>query len=299
MDVSATMLRVLREIADAGSFTAAAERLGYTQSAVSRQVAALERQAGAELFERRRDGVRLTDAGLILLRHARVALEEIDTAARELRGPAAAPEPVRLGVYVSAGAALLPEIATTVAARHPEVALTTREGSSPALIRALRAGTLDLALVTTRPPYRALDGEEPRLSAEPLAEAALLVATAVDGRFGGRRSLTPADLAEASWIASPSSSAEPLLGVWPGLTGRPVIVHHAGDWLTKLRLVAAGRGVTTVPVNLVPALPPGVVALPVEGAPPERRRIVLARWPGRQHPAARAVADVVRAVASG
>ena len=78
MDLSLTGLRVLRAVAERGSFTAAAAELGYTQSAVSRQVAALERGSRATLFERRSDGVRLTTSGLILLRHARVVLDEID-----------------------------------------------------------------------------------------------------------------------------------------------------------------------------------------------------------------------------
>lgn len=292
------MLRVLREVAEAGSFTAAADRLGYTQSAVSRQVASLEGQAGVPLFDRQRDGVRLTAAGVTLLRHCRVVLDELDAADRELHGLGERPHPVRLGVYVSAGAALLPEVVTQVVRSLPGVALTTREGTSPALIRGVRAGTIDLAVVTTRPPHRPLDTEEPRLIADTLSEAALLVAVPVDSPLGARRFLTPSDLAGATWVASPSSGKEPLLGVWPGLTGRPVIAHHAADWLTKLRLVAAGCGLTTVPANLVPALPDGVVALPVHDAPPEVRRLVLAHTLGPRHPAVEAVADVVRSVAA-
>lgn len=295
MDVSTTMLRVLREVADVGSFTAAASRLGYTQSAVSRQVAALERQAGTALFERRRDGVRLTAAGLTLLGHARVVLEELDTATRSLAGPSSAPEPVRLGVYISAGAAVLPEVAGAVARQHPEIALTTREGTTPALVRALRAGSLDLAVVTSRPPHRALDTEEPRLPTETLGEAALLVAVAATGRHAGRESLPVEILSGAAWVASQASGGEPLLGVWPGLVGRPRVAHRANDWLTKLRLVAAGDAITTVPANLVAALPDGVVALPVTGAEPELRRMVLAGRPGPATVATRTVADVVRA----
>ncbi|MHA3704724.1 LysR family transcriptional regulator [Jatrophihabitans sp. YIM 134969] len=296
MDVSTTMLRVLREIAQTGSFTAAADRLGYTQSAVSRQVASLEARVGAEVFERRRDGVRLTTAGATLLRHARVVLDEVDAAERALHGPAADVSPVRLGVYLSAGAAVLPEVVARVARELPGVALTTRDGTSPALVRALRSGTLDLAVVTSRPPHRPLDSEEPRLVAEPLAEGTLRVAVPARGALAGLASLTPDDLAGVPWIASPASGTEPLLGVWPGLPGRPVMAHRTGDWLTKLRLVASGAGVTTVPADLVDRLPEGVVARSVVGAPPEVRRVVLARWPGRQSPAVRAVADVVRAV---
>jgi DNA-binding transcriptional LysR family regulator len=80
-DVSLVALRVFREVAERGTLTSAAAALGYTQSAVSRQVASLERAAGAPLLERRHDGVRPTTAGHVVLRHAAAVLDQIDTAA--------------------------------------------------------------------------------------------------------------------------------------------------------------------------------------------------------------------------
>ncbi|MGW2857316.1 LysR family transcriptional regulator, partial [Streptomyces sp. NPDC001215] len=77
-DVSLTALRVFRAVAEQGTFTAAAASLGYTQSAGSRQIAAIERAAGAALLERRRDGARLTAAGRVVMRRATVVLDEID-----------------------------------------------------------------------------------------------------------------------------------------------------------------------------------------------------------------------------
>src|SRR5512142_3031310 len=94
-----TGLRVLREVSQRGSFTAAARALGYTQSAVSRQVAALEVAAGQPLFERRRDGVALTMAGSTLLARAIRILDEIDAATRELAGGPATGGPVRVGAF--------------------------------------------------------------------------------------------------------------------------------------------------------------------------------------------------------
>ncbi|MFE2643588.1 LysR family transcriptional regulator [Streptomyces nigra] len=99
MDVSSTGLRVLQQIAESGSFTAAAARLGYMQSAVSRQAASLEREAGASPgFERRSDGARLTPAGLTLLRHARTILDTLTAAERDLTGTAPRTEAVRRGL---------------------------------------------------------------------------------------------------------------------------------------------------------------------------------------------------------
>ena len=87
-DASLTALRVFREVAERGTLTAAAAALGYTQSAVSRQVASLERAAGAPLLQRRHDGVRLTSAGQLVLRRAVIVLDQVDATARELAGVA-------------------------------------------------------------------------------------------------------------------------------------------------------------------------------------------------------------------
>ncbi|MEU1321040.1 LysR family transcriptional regulator [Streptomyces tibetensis] len=295
MDISSTGLRVLRQIAESGSFTAAATRLGYTQSAVSRQAAALERSAGTALFERRPDGVRLTPAGLTLLRHARTILDCLTAAERDLTGTVSRTELVRLGLFLSAGAAILPLSLTRLAATDPQITVTTTEGTTPSLVRALRAGSIDLAVLTSRPPHRPLDGESPRLHVETVMDTELVVAVPSTGEFAGRTAVHVDELIDAPWIAAPTSNAEPLLGVWPGLPGRPDIVHCARDWLTKLRLVAGGFGVTTVPSRLSPVLPPGVSLLHVEGAPPEIRRVLVARLPGRPTPA---ITAVTRAIAS-
>ncbi|MET9364452.1 LysR family transcriptional regulator [Streptomyces sp. NPDC006632] len=293
MDVSTTGLRVLRQIAESGSFTAAATRLGYTQSAVSRQAAALERGAGTTLFERRPDGVRLTPAGLTLLRHAHTVLASLAAAERELTGAASSTEVVRLGVFLSAGAAILPAALAHLAAASPQITVTTSEGTTPSLTRALRAGSLDLAVLTSRPPHRPFDGDAPRLRVETVADTELLVAAASAGQFAGRTAVHVDELLEAAWIATPSSSTEPMLGAWPGLPGRPRIVHSARDWLTKLHLVARGFGVTTVPARLAPLLPAGVSLLRVDGAPPEVRRLLVARLPGRPAPSVTAVTRAI------
>ncbi|MER6738582.1 LysR family transcriptional regulator [Streptomyces puniciscabiei] len=295
MDFSSTALRVLRQVAESGSFTAAASQLGYTQSAVSRQAAALERSAGTALFERRFDGVRLTPAGLTLLRHARSILDSVAAAEDELTGAAAHAEPVRLGMFPSAGAVILPGVLTWLAKNSPHITVTTREAGTPALLRALRAGAIDIAVLTSRPPHRPSDGESPRLRIETVEDTELLVGAPTTGRFAGRTTVHVDELVDAPWIATPSSSAEPMLGVWPGLPGRPRIVHTTRDWLTKLQLVSGGFGVTTVPSRMSPVLPPGVSLLRVDGAPPEVRRILLARLPGRPVPG---VSAVTRAITS-
>jgi len=280
MNPSMVGLRVMREIAERGSFTGAAEALGYTQSAVSRQVAALETEARAQLFERHPGGVQLTAAGRVLLRHAAAALDELDAAARELDGRPAEGGRVRLGAFTSAGAVLVPRALAALRRSHPGIDVATREATTPVLVRALRAGTLDLVVVASVPPFRAPDAELPRLTLETLSERSLLVAVPAASRLA-QDSVRVEDLRGQTWIASPSIGDETLLGVWPGLDGRPQIGHTTRDWLTKLQLVAAGCGLTTVPPALATVVPNGVRLVRVEDGPRELRRIVLARLPGR------------------
>jgi DNA-binding transcriptional LysR family regulator len=295
MEMTLVGLRVLREVAERGTFTAAADALGYTQSAVSRQVAALEQTTGTRLFDRYPGGVRLTGSGRALLRHAVVALEALEAAGRELRGAEEVDGGrVRLGFFPMAGAVIVPGALAMLRQEHPRIQVTTREGTTPSLVRALRAGTLDLALLSSRPPHRSPDTDDPPLSVEPLLEAHLEVAVPADGQFAERGSVSVEEIAGAPWIAGPGTADEPLLGVWPGLPGRPRVHHTARDWLTKLHLVAAGAGITTATPTLLPAVPPGVRLVPVEGVAEEVRRVSLVRMPGPPRAPVQALAHALR-----
>ncbi|MEW2566270.1 LysR family transcriptional regulator [Streptomyces sp. NPDC047070] len=291
--VSLTALRVLCAVAEQGTFTAAAVSLGYTQSAVSRQIASIERAAGTELLERRRDGVRLTAAGHVVMRRATVVLDEIDATARELSGLPGQAGTVRLGWFPSAGAVLLPEALSELRRTDPGLHVVSREGSTPALVRALRAGSLDLALLAAAPPFRPPDAESPPLTLETLTERALCLAVPAAHPLARGDHVDVTALRGQRWIAGSATGGDRLLGVWPGLDERPDIVHTARDWLAKLRLVAAGCGLTTVPASLAAAAPPGVRVLPVRGGPQEQRRLLLARLP---HPPADPVTRVAAAL---
>ncbi|MBX7465509.1 LysR family transcriptional regulator [Streptomyces sp. MAG02] len=297
MDITVVGLRVLREVAERGTFTAAAQALGYTQSAVSRQVAGLEQATGSRLFDRYPGGVRLTTAGRVLLRHAVTALDALAAADRELSGAQDDGGHVRLGFIPAAGAVLVAHALATLGRESPRVRVTTREGTTPSLLRALRAGALDLALLSSRPPHRAPDADDPPLHTEPLLEDRLVLAVPAD-RFADRAGVTARELADETWIAGPAVGDEPLLGIWPGLPGRPRVHHAARDWLTKLHLVAAGAGITTVPSLLLSAIPPGVRLITPDDLPEERRRISLVRSPGPTPPATAALTRALRDQAS-
>src|SRR5881398_812089 len=118
-------LRVLREVAQHGSFSAAGEALGYTQSAVSQQIAALEREAGSTLVERNARGVRLTGAGQALVEHADAILARLSDAEAELEAIAGLRGGrLRLAAFPSAGASIMPPAIARFRAQHPGVELT-------------------------------------------------------------------------------------------------------------------------------------------------------------------------------
>src|SRR4051794_41356662 len=145
-------LRVLREVAAHGSFSAAAEALAYTQSAVSQQIAALEREAGTVLVDRNARGVRMTEAGRALVRHADVILARLADAEAELEAIAGIRGGrLRLVSFPTAGATIMPEAIARFRARHPAVELTLEPAEPQPSPLKLRAREADLVLdITTR-----------------------------------------------------------------------------------------------------------------------------------------------------
>jgi DNA-binding transcriptional LysR family regulator len=293
-EISPTGLRVVREVAEAGSFSAAASSLGYTQSAVSRQVAALESAIGRRLFERGRQGVTLTGAGARLLATAVAVLDEIDGALRDLSGAQAAVGPVRLGAFPAAAAAVVPR---ALASLPRELRVTLREGTTPALTRALRAGTLDLAVIAQAPPFRPPDAESPPLELTMLSERELVLGVPAHHPFAAAGAVDVEQLEGQVWVASRSDASESLLGVWPGLAERPDVRYVVRDWLAKLQIVAAGLAITTLAPVTRDVLGDGVAVVAVRGEPRETRRMVLARRPGPLAAGGTQVADALAAAA--
>lgn len=260
-DFTLTGLRVVHQVATSGSFTRAAEMLGYTQSAVSRQVAAMEAAAGASLFDRRARGVALTPAGEVLVGRATEVLAGLAVTESELAGlrdPLAGR--VTVGAYPTAAMALVPRAMAQAMSEHPGLAVVLEEASSPALLRRVRSGRLDVVIVGVGqglPDYD-LSG----LPQTTLGRGNLLVAVAETHRFAGLSDVPVSDLAGEHWIAGEGTAGEPQFGAWPTLC-EPRIVHTARNWSTRLGLVAAGMGITVIPGPAVPALPTGVRAIGV------------------------------------
>src|SRR5262249_10121077 len=179
------------------------------------------------------------------------------------------------GAFPTAIAGLLPK---ALAKLPPQLNVSLREGTTPTLTRALRAGTLDLAILARVPPYRPLDTESPVFELTTLSERELVIGVAADHPLARpRRAVEVEELEGQIWVASRSDGGDTLLGVWPGLLGRPDVRYIVRDWLAKLRIVAAGLAITTVAPVMFDALPEGISIVAVNGEPQETRRVVLAR----------------------
>jgi DNA-binding transcriptional LysR family regulator len=180
-------LRVLREVATRGSFSAAAEALAFTQSAVSQQVAALERETGTRLVERGVRPVRLTDAGRALVAHAEAVLARLDEAQQELgeiarlrRGR------LRLASFPTAIATLVPAAIARFNQRHPDVDVTVADDHQQGLLARLARWELDLALIYD---HEALPEPEERLERTSLLDDPFDLVVPDGHRFaGGHRS---------------------------------------------------------------------------------------------------------------
>jgi DNA-binding transcriptional LysR family regulator len=283
-------LRVVQEVAARGSFTAAADALGYTQSAVSRQVAAMEEAVGASLFERLPRGVRPSRAGAILVRHADGVLTRADAAMLELAGLQDRLEGrVAVGAFPSALAVLVPRAAARLQREHPGVALSLAEGTTPTHLRRLRAGRLELAVIARGPD---LPCEVDDLRADVVLEGGLLLAVPAEHRLARRGTVDVAELEHEPWIAGDVGGADPAFGAWPGLID-PRIAYAVRDWPSRLGLVAAGLGVATVPSMIVGTTPPGVRLIAVD-EPRPTRRTVLAVTHEHRSPGAAALVAVLR-----
>ena len=251
--IKRTHVRQFLAVVDAGTFTAAAARLGVTQPTLSLGVAELERLAGTQLFVREKRRVRLTEAGARFLGLARRTEREFRGIDQFEAGAPAPPAPLlRMGTIRSVASGTLGAIIATLA-RHFRIDLI--EGTDAELRAALDAGRIELALTL----YRGeTDGQVPLLPPEPY-----LLMVGSGHRFAGRTSVAPEDVAGETMIAR--RSCEVLRETSQFFTARgirPPFALRSDNDERCLALVAAGAGVTTAPVSLAA---PGVVGLTLEG----------------------------------
>ncbi|MFF4380956.1 LysR family transcriptional regulator [Kitasatospora sp. NPDC001547] len=277
-------LDVFRTVAHLGSFTAAGERLGFTQSAISRQIATLEGELGTVLFDRLARGVRLTEHGRALLPHAEAMLERLDTTRRELTAlTELTAGRLRVGAFDSANAALVPGALAAFRAAHPGVAISLTEGLTAHLLDLLADGAIDLALVAS---YTEPDGHGEQFDYRPLMADPVLVALPRGHRLARRRRLRLAELADEPWIAASRHAESTLLAACVRSGFQPRIEYAVAAWSAKLGLVAAGLGATLIPSLAARVSRPGVALVPLHPDDTPVRRVHTVTLRGRRVPAA-------------
>lgn len=255
-------LRVVLEVARTGSFSAAAQRLDYTQSAVSRQVAVTEKLAGTPLFTRHARGVRPTVAGEALARHAGKVLDDVAAASQELAGMRdRLAGRLVVGGFSTATAVLLPRALARLVRVHPGLRVQLMESSTTVQLAALRRGRLEVAVLATGVGLPAHDLDGLRL-AELHSGRGAGIAVAESHPFAAREWVDAAELADQAWVVGASSGGSPEFGPWPGVD-EPRIAFAVRDWPTRLGLVAAGLGIAVVPGLAAPSVPSSVRWIPV------------------------------------
>jgi DNA-binding transcriptional LysR family regulator len=286
------------EVCRVGSIAGAAQTLGYTQSAVSRQIATIEAEMQVSLLERLPRGVRPTAAGEALLHHARIVVNEIERGREAARIAPTAGRRLVIGTVPSAAAALVPDALRRLGEADPETplqwsvvpSLTAELGSM------VRHGEVDVAVVTDAPPGLPTDQ---RLVLTHLGDDEMVVVAPeghlLGGRAGSNATVRLSDLAREQWIED-NAGSEAILRAMAARAGIELHVDRcASDLMSKTGLVAAGHGVALVPGLLVPALRPDLEVLTLDGS--MRRGIFLMSAAGGEPPGVLLAALTAAAIA--
>ncbi|MGC7099693.1 LysR substrate-binding domain-containing protein [Amycolatopsis lurida] len=296
MEFSLQRLRMLRELDRRGTVTAAAGALHYTASAVSQQLAQLERDVGAKLFERLGRRVQLTELGKLLTAHAEEILGAVERATLALE-EAQESVTVRLtaGVWASVASGLLPRALTALAAEHPGIKVRTRELAPEETADAVRDGSLDFSFVIdySDAPMPWDAGLERAVIAVERLHAAVPAGTVPAG------SVSLLELADQPWIlASPKSHFGRAIRIACQRHGfEPKIDHEVEEQATAMAMVGAGLGVTLVSDLGLILRPPGVDTVAL--ASPLMRTVSIAyRTTALRRPSMQLVIHAVRAAAA-
>ena len=293
-------LQVLCEVVRQGSFSAAADSLSYTQSAISQSVARLEAETGAPLVVRGRRGVTPTPAGTALVSHAERIFEQV----REAEADVAAVMGVRVGrlrvgSFPSGGASLMPPAVARFRRSHPHVTLTLADGEPEQLIPRLHSGELDLALLYefpgTRPRRRRVGAglRSTRLLSDPMR-----VALAPEHPLADAAQLSLTDLRDEQWVQTSATSpcAQHVVATCLRAGFEPSVAFESDDFDTVQGLVAAGVGVALIPRLALNRVHPGVVVRELADGGPVRQ-VTVATVAAAIAPAARSMIQMLKDVA--
>jgi DNA-binding transcriptional LysR family regulator len=297
-------LRVLRAVAEHGSFSAAAEALSYTQPAVSQQIAALEKRAGTTLVDRTSRGVRLTDAGRALVEHAEAILARLAAAEAELEAIAGVRGGrVRLSAFPTAAASILPSAVAIFSQRHPEVDLSFIEAEPEEAVQMLRAAELEVAIV-----YEYQHMEQPEfdrlfegIELHPLLDDPMYLALPRNHPCARKPRVRLEDMAEETWIQADTNdecgrlhhAACSAAGFEPRSLG-----FNSDDYNVVQGLIAAGVGVALLPALALTNVRDDIVIRSLGRQAPSRR-VVAATLAGRfRSPATESMLGILDEVAA-
>lgn len=280
----------LRAVATHGSVVAAATATGFTPSAISQQVKRLERQTGVPLLERVGRGVMLTSQGQHLVEAGERVLADLEEleAALQQRASVVAGR-VRLAAFSTAMRGLIAPIARELRDAHPDLTLTLSEREPWDVVDLVATGQVELGIVHR---WGGVAFTVPgHVVTTPVAHDLADLIVHRDDPLARRRRVTPHDLVDVDWIATPEGTIcrQWLSRMYDG-TGRPPrIAHVSAEFDSHLALVAAGLGVALIPRMGRAPLGPDLVAVAVHDPEPVRIVEALHRRTMADSPAVQAV----------
>lgn len=287
-------LQAVSAVVQTGSVTAAAALLGYTPSAVSQSIAALEKETATILFEKSGRGVRPTAAALLLAEHGEAVISrlyEAETALDALR--AGESGRIRLAAFFTAGATLVPQALALFRSVHPSMGLDLGVAETDEAMAQLRSGNIDVAVVAEAEAPAQADG----LVHTHLLDDTYRVVVPRAHRLASRRSIALGDLSEDPWVGTTFAAAKCAAiaseaCVRAGFA--PRIAIESDEFATTVGFVAAGLGVALVPQLALGAIPEDVRVVQVRGEQPRRRVYAVIRPASSSQPTVAVMVDALR-----
>jgi DNA-binding transcriptional LysR family regulator len=293
-------LRVLKEVAAQGSFSAAADSLAYTQSAVSQQIAALEREAATVLVERGARGIRLTEAGEALVRHADAVFARLSEAEAELDAIAGLRGGrLRLASFETAGATLVPLAIAAFRGKHPAVDLSLLDQDPEESLPRLIAGELELALGHDTEDIA--ENVVEHVEIHHLLDDPMYLVLPREHKLASKRRVTLKDAAGEPWINSRAGCPCSMLvtRACDRVGFSPHVAFETDDYLAMQGYVAAGVGVALIPDLGLTTLRDDVVVRSLGMHAPVRRIYAATPIGGYRSPATSAMLEILHEVAAG
>lgn len=288
--LDAHRLRMFTAVVASGSVNQAAANLGYTPSAVSQHLTALQRETGLRLMERSGRGIEPTATGRLLADEAAAVLERLaalDTVVADLREGRVGS--LSISYFASAGAAWIPPLVATLTQEFPELRIDLRllelAGESQ--------GPPDVEIFVEGGPSGSVRGYD----VHPLLEEPYLAVLPMVHPLAARESVTLRDLADEPWVDNDFSRGpcrQIVIDACASVGFSPGFHVETHDYPTAISFVAAGVGITVLPRLGLGVLPPGLAAVPVVDPTPVRRISVRVREALRQNPAAVRIVELLR-----